>query len=126
MSDRIERFEDLVAWQRARELHRRLQDALASPAFARAFSLKDQISRAAVSTMGNIAEGYERTGSKEFAHGLSIAKGSNGEVRSHLYAAFDAGLVAPETFEALRDLADETSRVIAGLRAAVVRGAFRQ
>ena len=75
--------------------------------------------------MGNIAEGYERSGSKEFAHGLSIAKGSKGEVRSHLYAARDAGYLAPETFESLRQLSEETSKVIAGLRAAVLRGTFR-
>lgn len=72
--------------------------------------------------MGNIAEGYERTGSKEFAHGLSIAKGSIAEVRSHLYAALDAGYISKHTFDDLHDLAEETSKVIAGLRSAVLRG----
>lgn len=75
--------------------------------------------------MANIDEGYERSGAREFAHGLSIAKGSKGEVRSHLYAARDAGYLQPELFESLRALAEETSRVIAGLRAAVLRGSFR-
>lgn len=125
MAERIERFEDLVAWQRARELHRELQVAFRQPGFARAFALRDQLERAAVSTMGNIAEGYERTGLKEFAHGLSIAKGSNGEVRSHLYAAMDAGYLSHEVFSQLHALAEETSKVIAGLRAAVLRGSFR-
>ena len=125
VAERIERFEDLVAWQRACELHRQLQEAFRHPAFAKGFSLRDQLERAATSTMGNIAEGYERSGAREFAHGLSIAKGSNGEVRSHLYAAREAGYIAPATFDALRDLAEETSKVIAGLRAAVLRGAFR-
>jgi four helix bundle protein len=119
--ERIERFEDLVAWQRARELHQRLQAEMRLPGFAKAFALRDQLERAATSVMGNIAEGYERTGSREFAHGLSIAKGSAGEVRSHLYAALDAGYLRPDSFEPLRALADETSRVIAGLRAAVLR-----
>lgn len=76
--------------------------------------------------MGNIAEGYERTGGREFAHGLSIAKGSNAEVRSHLYAALDAGYISKPAFETLHDLADETSKVIAGLRAAVLRGTFNR
>jgi four helix bundle protein len=87
--------------------------------------MKDQIERATTSTMGNIAEGYERSGPKEFAHGLSIAKGSNAEVRSHLYAARSCGYLSPASFEALRDLAEETSRVIAGLRASVLAGKFR-
>jgi four helix bundle protein len=126
MPERIERFEDLVAWQKARELHACLQQAFQSPSFARAFSLRDQLERAAVSTMGNIAEGYERSGLKEFAHGLSIAKGSNGEVRSHLYAAKDAGYLSPDAFNRMHALAEETSKVIAGLRAAVLRGTFRQ
>ena len=125
MGERIERFEDLIAWQRARELHRRLQDEMKEPRFGRAYALRDQIERAATSAMGNIAEGYERSGSKEFAHGLSIAKGSAAEVRSHLYAALDAGYLRAEAFDALRELADETGRVIAGLRAAVLRNATR-
>lgn len=125
MSERIERFEDLVAWQRARELHECLQHAFREPSFAKALALRDQLERAAVSTMGNIAEGYERSGLKEFAHGLSIAKGSNGEVRSHLYAARDAGYLSPDGFLKLHGLAEETSRIIAGLRAAVLRGTFR-
>jgi four helix bundle protein len=123
--ERIERFEDLIAWQRARELHRLLQVEFNHPAFSRAFALRDQLERAATSVMGNIAEGYERTGPKEFAHGLSMAKGSAGEVRSHLYAALDAGFLRQEAFEPLRALADETSRVIAGLRVAVLRGTQR-
>jgi four helix bundle protein len=126
MGERIERFEDLIAWQRARELHRCLQEAFQHPSFAKAFSLRDQLERAAISTMGNIAEGYERSGPREFAHGLSIAKGSNGEVRSHLYAARDAGYLSDVAFTKLHSLAEETSMVIAGLRAAVLRGTFRR
>lgn len=125
MAERIERFEDLVAWQKARLLHQLLQESMRKPAFARAYAMKDQIERAAVSTMGNIAEGYERSGLKEFAHGLSIAKGSNGEIRSHLYASLDAGYLSKADFEPLHALAEETSKVIAGLRAAVLRGMFR-
>jgi four helix bundle protein len=119
--EKIARFEDLVAWQRARELHFQLQREFERGPLKRTLPIGDQLERAASSAMANIAEGYERSGAREFAHGLSVAKGSAAEVRSHLYAALDAGLLAPARFEELRALADETSKVIAGLRAAVMR-----
>lgn len=86
--------------------------------------MKDQMERAATSVMDNIAEGFNRSGPKEFAHGLSMANGSAAEVRSHLYAAFDAGLLSSERFDELCELALETSKVIAGLRSAIVRRAL--
>ena len=126
MGERIERFEDLVAWQRACELHRRLhQEAFRHPAFAKAFALRDQLERAASSTMANIDEGYERSGAREFAHGLSIAKGSKGEVRSHLYAARDAGYLQPELFESLRALAEALEPPTPKLKAWMSRWAGR-
>jgi four helix bundle protein len=80
------------------------------------FGLKDQIRRAAVSVMSNIAEGYEKGSPAELSHALNIAKGSCGEVRSQLYVALDAGYLTPIQFEELRALSEETSRIVAGLR----------
>ncbi len=87
------RFEDLLVWQRARELTRVIYELTQGGAFARDFGLRDQIRRAAVSVMSNIAEGFERGSDTEFGHFLSIAKGSCGEVRCQLYVASDQGYV---------------------------------
>jgi len=82
---------------------------------ARDFSLRDQLRRAAVSIVSNIAEGFERGGTDEFRQFLSQAKGSAGEIRAQLYVALDAGLVSEEDFNVAYGLADETGRMIAGL-----------
>ena len=115
----VERFEDLIAWQKARELTRGIYAATRRPGFVRDLALCGQIQRAAVSVMSNIAEGFERRGKSELPHFLSTAKASCGEVRSHLYVALDAGYLDRETFSALLDLAEEVGRVVAGLRASV-------
>jgi four helix bundle protein len=83
-------------------------------AFSKDFGLKDQIQRAAVSTRGNIAEGFDRGGDKEFIQFLSTSKGSCGEVKSHLYVALDQKYVTPVQFEQLYGQADEVGRLIAG------------
>jgi four helix bundle protein len=83
--------------------------------FAKDFGLRDQIRRAGVSIMSNIAEGFERSGSREFAQFLSIAKGSTGEVRSQLYVALDQEYVAQAEFERLIAGVNETARMINGL-----------
>jgi four helix bundle protein len=83
-------------------------------AFAKDFGLKDQIRRAAVSIMSNIAEGFERDGNGEFVHFLSIAKGSSGEVRSQLYVAYDQNYVLEEEFNTLYELVTRTSMTISG------------
>ena len=122
MTGRVVRFEDLEAWQKARELNAACSAAIeASARLARAWGLRDQIERAAVSVMGNIAEGFDRSGGPEFAHGLSIAKGSCAEVRSHLYAALDMKYLDEATFEQLQDLSLQTTRLITALRNAVLR-----
>lgn len=82
-------FEDIEAWQKARDLVRRVYHISQGSEFSRDYALKDQMRRAAISIMSNIAEGFERNGNKEFIHFLSIAKGSAGEVRSQLYVALD-------------------------------------
>lgn len=105
----IEKFEDLICWQRARELTKEIYKAFEG---CRDFGFKDQIQRAAVSVMSNIAEGFERGTRQEFLNYLFIAKGSAGEVRSQLYAALDSGYFNIEKFKYLNNLATECSRLI--------------
>ncbi len=112
--NRIERFEDIIAWQRARELTRAVYGCTKAGPFARDFGLRDQVQRASVSVMANIAEGFERGGDREFVQFLSNSKGSCGEVKSHLHVALDQRYVTQIQFEGLYAQADETSRLIAG------------
>jgi four helix bundle protein len=108
-------FEEIDAWQKARDLTRSIYQVSGRGAFARDFALRDQIRRASISLMSNIAEGYERGGTKEFLQFLSVAKGSVGEVRSHLYVALDQSYIGTVDFEKLVDLAKEISRMLTGL-----------
>ena len=85
----IERFEDLIAWQKARQLTKAVYEATRQSAFAKDYGLSNQIQRAAVSIMSNIAEGCERKGLNEYHHFLLTAKASCAEVRSQLYIAYD-------------------------------------
>lgn len=117
----ISRFEELVAWQKARTLTRDVYQATRTGRFARDFGLSSQIQRAAVSIMSNIAEGFDRGNRAEFHQFLSVAKASCAEVRSQLYIAHDIGYVTKERFESLKELAEEVSRIIGGLRASVAR-----
>jgi four helix bundle protein len=110
----IRRFEDIIAWQRAREMTREIYSCTRALPFAKDFGRRDQIQRASVSTMSNIAEGFDRGGDKEFVQFLSNSKGSCGEVKSHLYAALDQGYVSPVTFEGLYMKAEEVGRLIFG------------
>ena len=116
---RIERFEDLIAWQKARELTRLIYLHTGDGSFARDFGLRDQIRRASVSLMSNIAEGFERGSRPEFHHFLVIAKGSCAEVRSQLYIAKDVGYLSELDFNTLMDLSTEVSRIIGGLRSSI-------
>jgi len=113
----IQRFEDVIAWQKARKLTQAIYSATKQPSFNRDYGLKDQIRRAVVSVMANVAEGFERSGDREFIQFLSIAKGSCGEARSHLYVALDEGYLESSQFNALLNLALETSRTIDGFMA---------
>lgn len=115
------RFEDLVAWQKARELVREIYRLTRGPSFRRDPGLVDQLRRAAVSSMTNIAEGFERHSRTDFAHFLNIAGASAGEVRSHLYVVEDCELAPASATGELRDRAEEVGRVIGGLRTAVLR-----
>lgn len=108
-------FEDIEAWQKARDLTREIYCISDGTSFSRDFGLCNQIRRASVSVMSNIAEGFERSGTKEFIQFLSVAKGSIGEVRSHLYIAFDQSYIDNDTFVRLIASATEISRMINGL-----------
>jgi len=116
---KIERFEDLIAWQKARELTRAVYEATRQGAFAKDYGLSSQIQRAAVSIMSNIAEGFERGGRGEFHQFLSTAKASCAEVRSQLYVALDAGYFSQDTFDQLIQKAEEVARIVGGLRVSV-------
>ncbi len=105
----IQKFEDLICWQQARELTREVYGALAS---CRDYGFKDQIQRASLSIMSNIAEGFERGTQAELGNFLFIAKGSAGEVRAQLYIALDVGYINEETFRRLNDLVLSCSRLI--------------
>jgi four helix bundle protein len=108
---KIERFEDLIAWQKARQLAKVIYTITRQDLFARDFGLSSQIQRAAVSIMSNIAEGFERGGRKEFHQFLSIAKGSCAELRSQLYIALDIGYITRLEFEEILSLAEEVGRI---------------
>lgn len=118
---RVERFEELEVWKAARRLAKDVYGMTREGAFARDFGLRDQIQRAAVSIMSNIAEGFERGGDKEFARYLTIAKGSAGEVRSQLFVASDLGYIDQDTFVQMGRRCVDISSMLAGLIRYLVR-----
>jgi four helix bundle protein len=109
---RIERFEDIIAWQKAKlltvQIYRMFEEH-------KDYGFKDQIQRASVSVMNNIAEGYERKSNKEFKQFLFIAKGSCGEVRSMLYLAKELNKISEKDFNILFTLSEEISKILSGL-----------
>ncbi len=118
---KVERFEDLIAWQKARILTKDIYQVTQQSKFARDFGLSGQIQRAAVSIMSNIAEGFERTHLGEFHQFLSIAKSSCAELRSQLYVALDIGYLEQVKFNQLLTQAEEVAKIIGGLRVSVER-----
>ncbi len=118
----IQRFEDLICWQKSRELTKQIYKSLQN---CRDFGFKDQIQRASVSVMSNIAEGFERGTQQEFINYLFIAKGSAGEVRSQLYTALDVGYLNIEMFKYLNNLVEECSRLIQSFASKVKDGSRR-
>ncbi len=119
MSGKIEQFEDLIAWLKARELTRAIYEVTRQGAFAKDYGLSGQIQRASVSIMSHIAEGFERGNPREFHQFLSISKSSCTEVCSQLYASLDAGYTGDNAINELMVLAKETGKIIGGLRASV-------
>jgi len=124
--NRIEKFEDIIAWQKARLLTKEVYQCTRVGAFGKDYGLKDQIQRASVSTMANVAEGFERGGDKEFIQFLSNSKGSCGEVKSHLYVALDQDYITQSSFDQLYGQANEVGRLLSGfmtyLRESNLRG----
>jgi four helix bundle protein len=111
---KIERFEDIQAWQKARELNNEIYTITMDSGFAKDFSLRDQLRRASVSIMANIAEGFGRRSKKEFANFLNMAHGSAAEVQCHLYVALDQNYINQDTFHKLYDKTDEVSKITQG------------
>lgn len=103
MSKTVKSFEELNIWKNARELVKLIYEFTKKDKFSRDYSLTDQVRRAAVSIMSNIAEGFERGTNKEFIQFLYIAKGSCGEVRSLLYVALDQKYIADEEFSKTKE-----------------------
>ncbi len=112
---KIEKFEDLKVWQKSREINLKIYQLSNKGVFAKDFGLRDQIRRASISILSNIAEGFERNGNKEFGQFLSIAKASAGEVRSQLYIAKDLEYVSDAEFTEVVNGLLEISKMINGL-----------
>ncbi|MGB9883620.1 MAG: four helix bundle protein [Microgenomates group bacterium] len=108
---KIKKIEDIFVWNKAKELTIKIYKSIKS---VRDFSFKDQIQRAAVSIMNNIAEGYERGGNKELKHFLFVAKGSCGELRSMLHLALELNYISKDEFNSLYNLSLEISKMLSG------------
>ena len=109
---KIERFEDILSWQKSKTLAVEIYSLFKNE---KDFNFKNQLERASVSVMNNIAEGFERQTNKEFRQFLFIAKGSCGEVRSMLILAKELKKIDDVSYRKLSDLALEISRLISGL-----------
>jgi four helix bundle protein len=112
---KIREFEELEAWKEARALANQIYDLAETTSLSKDFGLRDQMRRAAISILSNIAEGFEREGDREFIQFLAQAKGSAGELRSQLYLALDRGYLSSSEFETLREQARSISKMISGL-----------
>jgi four helix bundle protein len=111
----INRFEDIEAWQKARELARVVYQSTKDGQISRDYGLRDQMRRAGVSIMANIAEGFSRRSNREFCQFLFIAKSSAAELQSHAYVALDQAYIGEADFQKLYDSLDHTSRMISNL-----------
>ena len=109
---KFERFEDIIGWQKAKTLTIRIYQLFGD---SKDFGFKDQIQRAAVSIMNNIAEGFERKSNKEFKQFLFIAKGACGEVRSMLILAKELHKIKDNESKTLIEISEEISKILSGL-----------
>ena len=119
---KIEKFEDLIVWQKAHELAVGIYGLTSREPFCRDFGLRDQIQRSAVSVMSNIAEGFERYSRPEFRQFLSVARGSVAEVRSQLYLARSLQYVDEEDFDRIYSLCKDISNLTGALRKSLEQG----
>ena len=117
----ISRFEDIQGWQEARKLVKTIYVLTNSGAFAKDFGLCDQFQRAAVSTMTNIAEGFDCESKVEFARFLGIARRSAVEVQSLLYAALDIGYINEAKFHEHYDQAQKAKALIGGFKSSLIK-----
>jgi four helix bundle protein len=111
---KIERFEDIQAWQEARKLTKKIYELTNKLPFKRDFKLCGQIRDASGSIMGNIAEGFDRQSKKEFIRFLDIASSSGSEVQSHLYVALDQEYISEEEFQETYKQAKKTKGLVNG------------
>jgi four helix bundle protein len=121
----FQRFEDIDAWKKARELTREIYAITKREPFCRDFGLVKQIRNASASIMSNIAEGFERNGNGEFGQFLAIAKGSVGEVASQLYIVLDQGYIDKPTFNRILSLTADVGRRVSGLMSYLRQSDFR-
>ena len=120
---KIEKFEDIVAWQESRILAKMIYDTTRiNKSFWNDYKFREQITSAGVSTMANIAEGFSRRYNKEFIQFLFIAKGSCGEVQSHLYVALDQKYIVKRKFEDIYKQADKMARLISNFISYLLKG----
>jgi four helix bundle protein len=117
----ITRFEDLIAWQEARDLVKTVHGITLTGAFGRDFGMRDQIPRASVSVMSNIAEGFDCESTAEFARFLGFARRSAVEVQSLLYAPFDVQYIKQDTFKAYYEQARKCKALIGGLKQGILK-----
>ena len=117
----ILRFEDIVAWQEARKLTKSIYEAARQEPFARDFGLRDQIQRASVSSMSNIAEGFDCESKLEFGRFLGIARRSTVEVQSLLYVALDVGYIDVRKFDSHYEQARKTKALVGGFKKSLAR-----
>lgn len=115
----IKRFQDIQAWQEARILTQNIYSLTRYEQFARDYGLRDQIQRAAVSAMANIAEGFDCDSNVEFGRFLGIARRSTVEVQSLLYTALDIGYIDEDTFKSSYAQAEKTKALIGGLKSSL-------
>ena len=121
----ITKFEDLIAWQEARKLVSMIYKITSDGLFSKDFGLKDQIQRAAVSSMTNIAEGFDNESTMEFARFLGMARRSSVEVQSLLYAALDINYIKEEIFKTHYEQAKKVQAIIGGLKRSILKNPRR-
>jgi four helix bundle protein len=117
----ITKFEDLIAWQEARKLVKMIYKMTSNGSFSKDFGMRNQIQRAGVSGMTNIAEGFDCESTAEFARSLGIARRSVVEVQSLLYAALDVEHIKQEAFKTHYEQAKKTKALIGGLKQSILK-----
>jgi len=118
---KIHKFEDLIAWQKSKNLSILIYRITGKDPFRKDFNLKNQIRKASISVMSNIAEGFDRYGTKEFMYFLSIARGSVAEIRSQVHLAEELGYINKMEATLIIDLCIEIGLIIGGLRKSLER-----